>query len=378
MAFPQNPSPTHELAWYEVIDASRLVSPALLVYPPRIEANIARMVATAGDAARLWPHVKTHKTAEIIAMQQAAGIQRFKCATVAEAELLGACGAAEVLLAMQPVGPNVQRFLALMDRYPETEFSSLVDSLEALAILTASAERAGVRVALWVDLNVGMDRTGVVPGPEAIQLYQMLVYAPSVLPKGLHAYDGHVHTSAVGERYASAKQVLTEVLSLKRALLDRDWPVPRVLIGGSPSFPVHAERPDVHLSPGTTVLWDAGYGEAFGDLAYLPAAVLVTRVVSKPAPGLLCTDLGHKAVASEMALPRVRFLGNHDFEQVSQSEEHLVLRTPDADRYRLGDLLYALPVHVCPTVAKYPVLQVIKEGRVTGVWEVAARDHVVV
>ncbi len=361
--------------WYALADTRELISPSLLVYPERIRANIERMVATAGSPNTMWPHVKTHKTDEIIAMQLAAGIHRFKCATLAEGELLGRCGVRKALLAMQPVGPNVERFFRLQTAYPYTQFSTLVDNAHSLASLTAAAERRGVRIRLWLDVNVGMDRTGAVPDAATEQLYATMAAAPSVLPQGLHAYDGHVHQRDVGERNTSAKRAFERVLSLKRHLLERGLGVPLILAGGSPSFPVHAREAGVHTSPGTTLLWDAGYGELFADMGYLPAAALVTRIVSKPAPQLLCTDLGHKSVASEMPLPRVRFLGDHTFEQLSQSEEHLVLRSERAERYRVGDPLYALPVHICPTVAKFPALKVVEDGRISTEWRVTARDQ---
>src|SRR5947207_2782744 len=78
--------------------------------------------------------------------------------------------------------------------------------------------------------------------------------------------------------------------------------------GGSPTFPIHASHTDRECSPGTTVLWDFGYGDKYPDLAFQPAAVLLTRVISKPGPDRLCLDLGHKAVAPEMPHPRVRLL----------------------------------------------------------------------
>ena len=53
-------------AWPEVANVDDVASPALLVYPDRIEANIRRMLGIAGDPSRLRPHVKTHKLAEIV------------------------------------------------------------------------------------------------------------------------------------------------------------------------------------------------------------------------------------------------------------------------------------------------------------------------
>jgi len=153
-------------------------------------------------------------------------------------------------------------------------------------------------------------------------------------------------------------------------------PKPLIIAGGTPTFPIHEKRTGVELSPGTPLLWDHGYGVNYQDLKFLPAAVLLTRIISKPGPDLLCFDLGHKSVASEMKLPRVHFLGNNNsFQQISHNEEHLVVKYKDNSTYNIGDAFYALPMHICPTVAKYPYVFSVKNHEINGVWEVTARDH---
>ena len=47
--------------WHALVDERDVASPALLVYPDRIEENLRRMVARAGSADRLRPHFKTQK-----------------------------------------------------------------------------------------------------------------------------------------------------------------------------------------------------------------------------------------------------------------------------------------------------------------------------
>src|SRR6266481_6554124 len=81
---------------YHIKDPSRVLSPALLFYKELIEQNIAGMVRMARDPSRLRPHVKTHKTPEIVRLELAAGITKHKCATLAEAEMLAQCGATDV------------------------------------------------------------------------------------------------------------------------------------------------------------------------------------------------------------------------------------------------------------------------------------------
>jgi D-serine deaminase-like pyridoxal phosphate-dependent protein len=165
------------------------------------------------------------------------------------------------------------------------------------------------------------------------------------------------------------------VAALKDELEMTRLTVPRVVAGGSPTFPIHARRPDVECSPGTTVFWDSGYGNKLRDLDFLPAALVLTRVVSKPGANRLCLDLGHKAIASEMPHPRVQFLNLSDANPVTHSEEHLVVETGQAEQFRIGDCLYGVPRHICPTVALYSNAIVIQDQRVASSWKVAARER---
>ena len=117
--------------WYHISDVNKVDSPALVVYPDRVKKNIEILVSMIDDVRRLRPHVKTHKTKEAALLQMAAGIKKFKCATIAEAEMLGSIKAPDVLLAYQPIGPKADRLIALIKKYPETKYSCLIDDRQA-------------------------------------------------------------------------------------------------------------------------------------------------------------------------------------------------------------------------------------------------------
>ena len=361
--------------WYEVENIDECHTPNLLVFPERIKHNIGEMIRIAGGAERLRPHVKTYKMAEVIQMQLDHGITSFKCATIAEAELLAKTGAKDILLAMQPVGPNISRFLQLITEYPKLEFSCLVDNMMSLQAIAKEAEKKKIHLGIFIDINNGMNRTGIVPGKTAVDLFLAGVRAPFLKPRSFHVYDGHLRIPDVEERKKACAAALQPVLELKRALVSQGKNVEPIVAGGSPTFPVHAYREDVILSPGTVLLWDAGYGSKFPEMNFQYAAILVTRLISKPEQDQICLDLGHKSLASEMPFPRVRFLDSNDFEQMGQSEEHFVITSKSSKHYAIGDLFYAVPMHVCPTVAKYPEVQVVENKRLSGTWKVAARDH---
>ena len=361
--------------WFHAENEAAIPSPALLLYPDRVRENIGRMIRMAGSAERLRPHMKTHKLPEVIRMQLENGITRFKCSTIAEAEMTAAAGAQDVLLAYQPVGPNVARLLELAARFPGAQFSCTADNASSVGELSDAAARSSIRLQVLVDLDVGQHRTGVAPDSPAFDLYRLIASSPALAPGGLHAYDGHIHDSDVAARTIACEAAFGPVDVLRRQLEREGLPVPRVVIGGTPTFPIHARRPDVECSPGTCVFWDAGYARNLPDLDFLPAALVLTRVVSKPTANRLCLDLGHKAVASEMPQPRVVFLNLSGANPVAHSEEHLVIETAAANAFKIGDCLYGIPWHICPTIALHSETVTVENRKATQRWKVVGRER---
>ena len=361
--------------WYTIENPDEVYSPALLIYPGRIESNIKRMISIAGDPGMLRPHVKTHKMPGIVKLQIKHGISKFKCATIAEAEMCATCGAKDILLAYQPVGPNIGRFFALKKEFPEIRLSCIVDCVEIIWQLSENAVARNTEVPVWLDINVGMNRTGIIAGEAAERLYKKIEDSPGLHAEGLHVYDGHIHDHDFTLREKICNEAFLPVTKLIQRLESSGSRKIKVVAGGTPTFPVHAARGGVETSPGTSLLWDYGYSTSYTDMDFLHAAVLLTRVISRPADNLVCIDLGHKAVASEMPQPRIKIpeVDNCDF--ISHNEEHMVIKTNQAQNMKVGDELYCIPYHICPTVDRFDKVSVVMDGKVTEQWKVEARNR---
>jgi D-serine deaminase-like pyridoxal phosphate-dependent protein len=361
--------------WYQVSNVAEIDSPSLLVFADRVQENVRRMVRYAGGTERLRPHVKTHKMAEVVRLQMSAGIDKFKCATIAEAEMVAHCEAADVMLAYPLLGPKIARFVELAQKYPRTRFSALADNEPAIRTLSQAAAAAGVVIEIALDIDNGLGRSGIAAGPEAERLYRIAADLPGIRPGGMHVYDGHIRDRELEQRIKTCNASFEPAAQLRQRLQAAGLPVPRVVAGGTPTFPVHALRPDVECSPGTCLFWDANYGGKFPDLEFLHAAVLLMRVISKPRTGRLCLDLGYKAVSADQPEPRVALFGIDDAKTIVHNEEHLTIETSHAEEFGVGDPLYGIPFHVCPTVALHQFGHVIREGRAVGRWNVVARDR---
>jgi D-threonine aldolase len=361
--------------WYQIEDISTIDSPAFVVYPDRVKSNIRTAIKMAGDVARLRPHVKTHKAKEAALQMIAEGLSKFKCATIAEAEMLALCKAKDVLLAYQPVGPKLNRFIDLIKCYSETTFSCLVDNAAAVAELSQGAVAHHLRIPVYLDLNVGMNRTGIEP-EKALSLYKDCINLPGIQPAGLHVYDGHIHHPSIEQRKKECDESFAPVEKLKQQIIQKGFAEPVLIAGGSPTFPIHCQREGVECSPGTFIYWDSNYEKSCPEQPFLIAALVITRVVSLPGSSRLCVDLGHKSIASENDLHhRVFFLNAPELKIISHSEEHLVLEAEKAHRYQPGDVLYGLPFHVCPTAALYERAITVENNKVTGEWKTMARDR---
>ena len=362
--------------WFTIDDIETLDSPALVVIPSRVKANIQTAIQMVGDVARLRPHVKTNKSAAATRLMLDAGITKFKCATISEAEMLGQIRAPDVVLAYQPTGPKLRRFVDLIKKFPATKYGCLTDNLSAAQEQNTIFSKNQLEVAVYVDLNVGMNRTGVCPGEDAIEICKYCASAKGIKFEGLHAYDGHLRNRDTQVREKECDEAFSLVEKLKADLSNLGINAPNVIVGGSPTFPIHAQRQNVECSPGTFIYWDKGYLDQCPEQNFVPAAVLVTRIISLPSATKICTDLGHKSVAAENEIARrVFFLNAPDLKPVSQSEEHLVCEVEKGHAHKTGDVLYGLPYHICPTVALYERVYLVEDGKISGEWRNLARDR---
>ena len=364
--------------WYILNKPENVISPSLLFYKDRIESNIDRMIHVAGDVNRLVPHVKTHKTAEIVKIQLEKGISKFKCATIAEAEMIASAGAKWILIAYQMVGPNIQRLFELKKLYPDVSFSSLIDNEKSADTLNELSVANDLISSVFIDVNNGMNRSGHTTDVTLLSLFHYLKSLQNIRFSGAHVYDGHIRNPEFSERKMASDEAFEKVLPFLDLIRDHPENKSMIIAGGSPSFNIHALRPDVYLSPGTNVLWDWGYGSRFQDQPFLHAALILTRVVSKPSAGIVTIDLGHKAVSAENPIElRFQLLNLNNYTLVSQSEEHGVLEVGEQawENIQIGDVYYALPYHICPSVALHDFASVIQNKQVVDEWKIVARNR---
>jgi D-serine deaminase-like pyridoxal phosphate-dependent protein len=365
---------------YKIDDLRHVMTPALAIYPDIVRSNIGNTLRLlGGDADRWRPHLKTVKLLSVMKMLTGFNIFNFKCATTLELLTVCDAGAKDVLIAYPLMGANASRVVQIADEHPDVRISALVEAPEQVGIWK------GTRVGLFVDINPGMNRTGLVQNnsQEILELVREIVHA-GIEFRGIHYYDGQFAKTASDERVARAHAGYDRLLEIVRELERANIKVPEVITSGTPSFPCalsYAKFRDAsfrqRVSPGTVVYGDVtSAGQLPAEYGYAPAAVVVSRVVSRPAPDLITCDAGHKAVAADMGAPTCAVTGRADLSPLSPSEEHLPIRVPPGGAVpALGDILYLVPRHVCPTVNNFSDAMIVRNGRIERVESVTARGR---
>ncbi len=363
---------------YTISNADEIQTPALIVYKGLVMENIRAIGQILGGYDRLRPHVKTHKMSGIVQMQMEAGITKFKCATPKEAEMLVTAGAKDILLSYQLFGPAIERVVKIRKSQPDVDLKVIADNGGALRDLSNACVRTGVTMGVMVDLNTGMGRTGCQDEDEAVFIASRITELPGLALAGIHAYDGHATDPDPRTRRHTALKSIEMAQKVRRLMKEDDMPVKTLVASGSPAFDFTASVKDVdEVSPGTWVFWDFNYSELMPG-RFRWAALVLSRLISKPDPDHITLDAGSKAIAPDTPSPHFRILDPpEDLELVRRSEEHQVLKlSPDSALRSMGELFYLIPAHICTTVNLYDVAHVIDEkGRFAETWPIEGRGR---
>ncbi|NRD59026.1 alanine racemase [Corallococcus exiguus] len=351
-----------------------LDTPAPLVDLDRVERNLQRVAAYAREHSLRWrPHTKTHKTAELGAMQVAAGASGVTVATLLEAEVMAAVSD-DVLLAYPPVGARkLARLMALPSR---VRLTVALDSLEVLEGLARAARDVGRTVGVLVEVDLGMRRVGLRSPDEALALARAASSTSGVAFRGLTFYAGHIRVPQA-ELPAVMQSQSDAVATFVDALESAGLP-PEVVSGGSTPtlWQSHTVKGLTEIRPGLNVLNDRN-AAVIGACDWTECAYSVlATVVSAAVPGQVVIDAGAKALVKEEGLaPGYGVLLDRPEVVVKNlSEEHGLLDVSGTTwRPRIGERVRVVPNHVCVSVPQHARLHVVRGDTHVATWEVAAR-----
>jgi len=347
---------------------SAVDTPSLLLEADALHANLARMAAYfASRPCQLRPHFKSHKCTHIARLQIQAGAVGITCAKLGEAEVLTAAGIRNILIANQIVGPlKIARLVALA-----TQAAPIVavDAPENIHLLAHAAASAGVELGVLVEVDIGMKRCGVPPGPAALALARLVNSLPGLKFQGLQGYEGHlVDLRDLAERTEKVRAALQPLIETRRLIEQAGIPVNIVSGGGTGSYTITGDYPGMdEVQAGSYAGMDGWYSDIRPE--FRPALSILATVISRPAEHLAIIDVGRKGIGGEFGPPRVKNLPGATIASFG-SEEHTAIALPPGSRVRVGDPLEIIPSHGCTTANLYREFIVHLHGVVTDVWPI--------
>jgi D-serine deaminase-like pyridoxal phosphate-dependent protein len=350
-------------------------TPALLLDLDAFERNLRTMTdAVRPLGVRLRPHAKSHKCPEIAKRQIAAGAVGVCVQKTAEAEALVDGGVADVLIANEVVGSaKLDRVAALAQR---AQVGICVDDPVAAGALDDAARGAGVRIDVYVEIDVGANRCGVAPGEPALRLAQVVSGSANLRFAGIQAYHGAAqHLRPVAERRAAIAAAVEKARRTRDLIEDAGLACDVVTGAGTGTFLIEGVSGVYNeLQPGSYVFMDADYGRNSweGFPRFEQSLVILATVMSAPTAERVVIDAGLKAHSFDSGMPEV--VGWPGVAYVRPSDEHGVLTVAAGARApRLGEKLRLIPGHCDPTVNLYDWLVCHRGDRVEAVWSVTAR-----
>lgn len=351
---------------------SEIPTPALVINVAAMDRNIQRMARFFADGpCRLRPHFKAHKTPEIARRQLAAGsVTGLTCATVREAEVAGSL-TGDILIANEIVDEvSCERVAALASG---RTIAVAADSVTGVDLMGAVAHRAGVRVGVLVDVNVGQNRCGLRPGAEVLSLARRIAATSGLTLRGVMGYEGHLQpVQDRSEREARTRDAMTTLVGTAQLIRDHGLPCDIVSAGGTGTHDISGRVPGVtEIQAGSYVLMDSDYGRL--DLAFEQALFVLGTVVSRPVPERCVADCGHKATTKDHGYPVVEDVEGAAV--VALNDEHATIALPPGARVAVGDRIRLRPSHVDPTINLHDVIYALDGDVVLDVWPIAARGY---
>jgi D-serine deaminase-like pyridoxal phosphate-dependent protein len=350
---------------------SELDTPALLIDLDAFERNIATMAADIAQRGAEWrPHSKAHKCPAVAHKQIEAGAIGITCAKVGEAEVFVAAGIKDILIANQIVGPIKTRRFAALCRQADVKVA--VDSLDNVRELDAAGREAGSRPRVVIEINTGMERSGVAPGGATVELAKRIADCKSIQFAGVMSWEGHVLTiKDEEERKSATLEAVQKMVDTAEACRAAGLTVEIVSAGGTGTYLTTSGIPGVtEIEAGGGIWGDVSYRRLGANVE--PALSLMIQVISRPTPTRIITDAGRKSLDPSNTMPALRDLETTGVFGFSAEHGTINLVNP-SDTPTIADRLYYDIGYSDQCTHLHEYFFGIRNGCVETVWPVAAR-----
>jgi 3-hydroxy-D-aspartate aldolase len=356
-----------------------LATPALVVDLRAFERNVVAMAEHCRRAGlKLRPHAKTHKSVTIARKQIEAGAVGQCCAKLGEAEALTQ-GGIDGLLVTSPVvtARAFERVARLNEQL--ADFMIVADSAVCVEGYAQAGRDSGKRLKVLVDVDIGLHRTGVLPGEATLALARRVAASPHLTFMGLQGYAGQLqHVPEFPDRRTQSLAALKLLGETRDLLVANGLPCPIVSGGGTGTYNIDAEaRVFTELQAGSYIFMDKQYCEVkIANAAPLPfesALFVQTTVISANMPGLATTDAGLKSFATEAGSPVIHSGAPAGANYFFFGDEQGGIM--GAQGMKPGDVVSCTAPHCDPTVNLYDAYHVVDGDRLVEIWPIEGRGR---
>ncbi|MFB3097810.1 MAG: alanine racemase [Dehalococcoidia bacterium] len=354
---------------------NELDTPALLLDLDVATSNIHRMHQFFGDTnAKVRPHVGCHQCPRLAHLQMAAGgtVGGIAVTTVGEAEVFSDAGFNDILVTSEVVTrPAIRRLCELAQL---KRITVAVDHPRNVADLSEAAADAGVVLRILVELDAGMGRCGVAPGPASLELARGVNDSAGLEFSGLMANEGPVPNQD-WENAANENQRRLQSVVDTRELIEREGlPVPIVSVGGTYNYDTAGRMSGVtEVQAGIYPLMDHRSSRVRPE--FVPAAKILSEVISHPIESRAIVDAGHKATGPDEGLPVVEGIPGATASRFSAEHGILDLKNQAVDGLRPGEKVWLVPFDLALTVNQFDYFRAVRQGKLVGFWPIAARGR---
>lgn len=370
------------------MDKDELVTPALWVDLDAFESNVQRLTEYFRTAGVGWrPHFKGLRVPALAHKQIAAGAIGVSCTTLAEAEAAVEAGIPSVLITNEIVGPQkIARLVALLQG--DSEVIVCVDNAENVRALSLAAHVEDVQLSVLVDVDVGLNRCGVLPGEPSLVLAKLAHDAPNLIFRGLMGYEGHTELILdPDERRPAIEESVRLVIETADLCRASGLLVEIISCASSVTYPVTAHIPGVtEIQAGGVTFMDVVYRSLGADLDY--SLFIRATVISRPTPTRAVVDAGRKKMGCvyvaragdtpglswalcPVAMPQPRNVPGVRLKALNA--EHGILELVPTTRLQVGDTIDFIAGYVDFTVFHHSKLYGVRKGRIEEVWDILAR-----
>jgi D-serine deaminase-like pyridoxal phosphate-dependent protein len=356
------------------LPVAELDTPALLIDLDRLQHNIDRMAGHFRERGLQWrPHAKAFKCPAIAHLLRRAGAIGVTVAKVSEAEVMAAGGITDILIAHLVVGGSKAARLAALQHQADVKVT--VDHPDHVAPLGRAAVQGGVTIGVLVDVDLGMNRTGVATPEDAVALVRQVSSTPGLRFDGLMGYEGHtLMIPDLVEKRAAVIGAIGRLLHAREAVEAAGLKCRILSAGGTGSYQYTADIPGLtEIQAGGGIFACQYYTQVCQVTGHLPALTLLATTVSRPAPDRAILDVGQKSVSQHRTPPVLRDYPNCSI--TGLSAEHAIVRTPPETELPIGEKVHIIPGYSDFTFVLHDRVLGHRQGRVESVWDLLARGR---